>query len=533
MMGIVGLVLLIACANVANLLLARANARRREIAIRLALGASRGRLIRQLLTESILLSLLGGAIGLLVAQWFAALVPLGGPELDFATIDFSYDLSLDRRILGFTLAASIINGLVFGILPALKASRPDLVPALKGETMPATSRWRRFGAGSVLVAAQVALSLMLLVGAGLFVKSLLNVQELNPGFESNNILLASVDVGVHGYDRARGQNFFRDIVERVKSLPGVESASIAGPLPLDAYQNGTNVIAEGYVPRYPNERIGIGYSIVGHDYFRAMRTPIVQGRGFSETDNMDSPRVVVINETMAHRFWPTANPIGKRIQFDNAQSPYLEVVGVAKDGKYILLGEPPTEYMFLPHSQNYEGKMTIIARTYGSPAVLGAAVRQEVAALDSELPVFGIKTMPKFLDRLLSGPKSIAALVGIFGLIALMMAAVGLYGVMSYSVAQRTREIGIRMALGARASNVLRLEIRRGMLLAFVGVAFGLGGALALTRVTASLLYGVSTTDPLTFGLTALLLTLVALVACYVPARRATRVNPIVALRCE
>jgi len=431
------------------------------------------------------------------------------------------------------LVASIVNGVVFGLLPALQASRPDLVRALKGETAPAASGWRRFGARSALVVAQVALSLMLLVGAGLFVKSLRNVQGMNPGFESKNIVLASVDVGVHGYDLARGQNFFRVIVEHVKSLPGVEGASMAGPLPLDAYQNGTNVIVEGYVPRYANERIDIGFSIVGHDYFRAMDTPIVQGRGFSETDDKSSPRVVVINETMAKRFWQTESPIGKRIQLGNAQDPYVEIVGVARDGKYFLLGEPPTEYMFLPHGQNYEGKMTIIARTHGQPAALGAAIRQEVAALDSELPVYGIKTMPKFLDRLLSGPRSIAGLVGTFGLIALMMAAVGLYGVMSYSVAQRTREIGIRLAVGAQAGDVLRLAIKKGMILASVGIAFGLAGALVLTRVMASLLYGVSTTDPLTFGVTALLLVLVALLACYVPARRATRVDPIVALRCE
>ncbi|MFY9574025.1 MAG: ABC transporter permease [Blastocatellia bacterium] len=533
MMGIVGLVLLIACANVANLLLARASVRRREIAIRLALGAGRRRLVRQLLTESVLLSILGGGIGLLLAQWFNALVPFASPELDFATIDFSYDLALDHRILLFTLLLSALTGIIFGLLPALQASRTDLVTTLKGEGPSMTSGTRRLSPRNILVVAQVALSLILLISAGLFIRSTQSVQEMSPGFESKRIILASVDVGLHGYDEVKGRGFFKQIVERLKVLPGVEAASIAGPLPLDAYSNGARLTVEGYVPRYENERNSVNYSVVGHDYFQTMNTPIIEGRGFSEHDDQNAPQVVVINETMARRFWPNASPLGKRIQLGSTKSPYLEVVGVAKDGKYFLLGEPPTEYMFIPHGQNYAGKMTLIARTSGEPGNLAEALRQEVANIDSELPVYGVRTMPKFLDRILSGPKSLSALAAIFGLIALLMAAVGLYGVMSYSVAQRTREVGIRMALGARRGAVLRMVMKEGLLLVGTGIGIGLAGAAAVSRLLESFLYGISPTDALTFVTIPFVLAGVALVASYIPARRATKVDPMVALRYE
>jgi predicted permease len=533
MMCIAGLVLLIACANVANLLLSRASVRRREIAIRLALGAGRRRLVRQLLTESLLLSLIGGGLGLLMAQWFNELVPLANPQLDFATIDFSYDLALDYRVIAFTMGLSALTGVIFGLLPALQASRTDLVTTLKGEGPAVTSGMRRLSLRNLLVVSQVALSLILLICAGLFIRSTRNVQEMNPGFESKRIMLASVDVGLQGYDETRGRGFFKQLVERIESLPGVEAASIGGPLPLDAYNNGANLFIEGYVPRYENERIEVGYSIVGHNYFQAMNTPIVKGRAFIEHDEQTSPRVAVVNETLAKRFWPNESPIGKRVQLGKPGSPYLEVVGVAMDGKYILLGEPPTEYMFLPHAQNYDGKMTVIARTSGNPENLAEAIRQEVAKLDSELPVYGVKTMPKFLDRILSGPKSIAALATVFGLVALLMASVGLYGVMSYSVAQRTREVGIRMALGARTGNVLRLVLKEGLILIGAGITIGLVMAALVSRLLGSILYGISSTDLVTFLTIPILLAAVALVASYLPARRATKVDPMIALRYE
>ena len=534
MMGIVGLVLLIACANVANLLLTRASARRREIAIRLALGAGRGRLVRQLLTESVLLSLLGGGLGLLLAQWFNQLVPLANPTLDFATIDFNYDLALDHRVLWFTLALSSFTGIVFGILPSLQASRTDLVAALKGGDAPVLiSGMRRLSTRNLLVVAQVALSLILLITAGLFVKSTRNVQNMNPGFETKNIMLASVDADLRGYDQAKGRRFFKQIVERLRALPGVEAASIGGPLPLDSYSEGASLTIEGYVPRYENERFNVDYSIVGHDYFQAMQTTIVEGRSFTEHDDQNAPRVVIVNETLARRFWPGESPIGKRLQLGDAQSPFLTVVGVAQDGKYILFGEPPTEYLFVPHSQNYTGKMTLIARTSVQPESVAEAMRQEVARIDSELPVYGAKTMPMFLDRILAGPKSLAALATIFGLVALMMAAVGLYGVMSYSVARRTREIGIRLALGAGSVTVLRLVLLEGMILSGVGVGIGIVTATVVSSLLESFLYGISTTDVLTYLTISLFLLLVAMVASYIPARRATRIDPMAALRIE
>ena len=533
MMGIVGLVLLIACANVANLLLARASVRRREIAIRLALGAGRWRLVRQLLTESVLLSLIGGALGLLLAQWFNALVPLANPQLDFATIDFNYDLAIDQRVVAFTLCLSALTGVIFGLLPALQASRTDLVTTLKGEGPSVTSATRRLSLRNLLVVSQVALSLMLLISAGLFVRSTRNVQEMNPGFESKRIMLASVDVGLHGYDEAKGRSFYKQIVERIKTLPGVEAASIGGPLPLDAYGRGATLKVEGYVPAYENERIGVGYSVVGHDYFKAMNTPIVEGRAFTEHDDQNAPNVVVVNETLARRYWPNESPLGKRLQLGSAKSPYREIVGVARDGKYVLLGEPPTEYLFVPLLQNYDGKMTLIARASGEPEKLAEAIRQEVASLDSELPVYGVKPMPQFLDRILSGPKSIAALATTFGLIALLMAAVGLYGVMSYSVAQRTREVGIRMALGAKTGDVVKLILKEGLILVVAGVGIGLVTAAVVSRFLGSFLYGISPTDPVTFITIPFVLVLVALVASYVPARRATKVDPMIALRFE
>ena len=532
MMGIAALVLLIACANVANLLLSRASIRRREIAIRLALGAQRRRLIAQLLTESVLLSLIGGALGLLAAQWFNALVPLTNPQLDFATVDFSYDLALDNRVVWFSVLLSILTGVIFGLLPALQASKTDLVTTLKGTGPSLTTGIRRFSLRNLLVVSQVALSLILLITAGLLIRSTRSAQEMDPGFESKRIELASVDVSLHGYDETRGRGFYKQLLERVSALPGVEAASIAGPLPLDAYSNGAHVTVEGYVPRYENERITVSYSTVGYNYFQAMNTPIVEGRAFTEHDDKDSPKVVIVNETLARRFWPNDSAIGKRLKL-GANSPYREVVGVAKDGKYFLLGEPPTEYFFVPHSQAYDGKMTIIARTSGNPESLGEAIRREVTGLDSELPVYGMRSMPKYLDRVLSGPKSIAALATIFGMIALLMASIGLYGVMSYSVSQRTREVGIRIALGASSGSVVKLVLREGSVLVGVGIALGLAAAILVSRFLESLLFGVSSTDPLTFLIIPAVLVLVSFLASYLPARRAAQVDPMVALRFE
>ena len=531
MMAIVGLVLLIACANVANLLLARASSRRREVAIRLALGASRTRLIRQLLTESMILSLAGGGLGLLLALWIGDLMMAFYPVLDFMTVEPAYDLSLDYRVIGFSLVVSIVTGFVFGLVPALQASKPDLVPTLKGETARLGGP-RRLGLSNVLVIAQVALSLVLLITAGLFIRSVQHAQKIDPGFDTQNILLSSVDLGLQGYDEAKGKNFYKQLTERVGALPGVESAAVAFPLPLDAYDYGTRVDIEGYQPPPDEGRVRVGFTIAGPGYFRAMGTRLIDGREFTERDSTDAPRAVIINETMAARYWPGQNPIGKRLRVGNENNPFSEIVGVAEDGKYLTLGEAPLPYMFVPLGQNYDGRMTLVVRG-ADPVQLAPAIRQEVRALDETLPLFGVKTIQEFMTRSLAGAKSAATLIAMFGVLAMLLAAVGIYGVMNYSVSTRTREIGIRMALGANRAEVLKMILKQGMFLAGTGVVIGLVVAFALTRMMTSLLYGVSATDQVTFIAISLLLALVALAACYIPARRATRVDPMVALRYE
>ncbi|HKQ91964.1 MAG TPA: FtsX-like permease family protein, partial [Blastocatellia bacterium] len=402
---------------------------------------------------------------------------------------------------------------------------------LKGETAGVGAGRRRFNLRNLLVVAQVALSVMLLVSAGLLVKSLRNAQTMNPGFRSDRLLMASVNVGLHGYDEARGRRFYKQLGERLQSLSGVEQASFAGPLPLDQYFNAANVTIEGRVPKTANDRLNIGYSIVGPRYFETMNTPVVQGRAFTERDNENAPRVVIVNETMARRYWPNQNPIGKRMRLGDEQSQWLEVAGVARDGKYITLDEPPVDYFFLPFWQNYDGRMTLIAHMAGDPESVIAGIRQEVRALDEQLPVYGVRDVTVFLDTALSAAKATAATVSGFGLVALLLAAIGLYGVMSYAVAERTREIGLRVALGAEPLDLKLMILRQGLRLSLGGAALGLAGALGLARLLRSQLYDVSATDPLTFGAVALSLIVVALLACWIPARRATKVDPMVALR--
>ncbi len=531
LMAIVGLVLLIACANIANLLLARAAGRRREIAIRLALGASRARLIRQLLTESMILSLAGGGLGMLVALWLGDLLMAFYPVLDFNTIEPAYDLSLDWRVISFSLAVSILTGFVFGLAPALGASKPDLVPTLKGE-MSGMRGPRRFGLSNMLVIAQVALSLVLLITAGLFIRSVQNAEKIDPGFDTTNIVFASTDLGVQGYKEEKGKDFYKQMVERVREIPGVEAAAIAFPLPLDAYDYGTRVDIEGYTPPPDEGRVRLGYTTAGPGYFQAMGTRLVDGRDFTERDSKDAPRVVIVNETLARRYWPGENPIGKRIRIGRESNPFSEVVGVAEDGKYVTLGEGATPYMFLPFEQNYDGRMTLVVRG-ADPKQLVPSIREEVRALDATLPVFGVKTIQEFMTRSLVGAQAIATFVGGFGLLAMLLAAIGIYGVMNYSVSIRTREIGIRMALGANRYEVLNMILKQGMFLAGIGLVIGLGGAYFLTTTMASLLFGVSARDQITFIAISLLLALVALAACYIPARRATKVDPMIALRYE
>jgi putative ABC transport system permease protein len=532
LMGAVALVLLIACVNLANLLLARASARRKEIAIRLAMGASRWRVVRQLLTESLMLSLAGGALGLLLAAWILDLVAAYRPPVE---IPLWIDLAVDSRVTAFTLAASLATALLFGLAPALQAARADLVPALK-DAAARTGR-RRTRLRSALVVAQVMLSLVVLVAAGLVVRALGRLQTLSPGFEVERGLVASFDLGLQNYDSARGQEFERRLVERVRALPGVRDASLTDLMPLSLNYSSSDIHVEGQPgARGANAPISMVAS-VGHEYFKTMGISLVSGRGFTEADRENAPRVVVVNETLARRFFPGEDParsaLGRRVSFAGDSGPWMEIVGVAADGKYWTIGEAPQLFVYSPIEQSYSQTATLVVRSEGDPRSLVAPIRAEVARLDPALPLYDVKTLEEHMGVSLFPARVAASLLGGFGLLALLLAAMGVYGVVSYSVAQRTREIGIRLALGARARDVLRLVAGRGMALVTAGLVAGLAVSLILTRFMEGVLYGVSATDALTFAVVVLLLACVALLACLVPARRATKVDPMVALRHE
>jgi len=529
LMAMVGLVLLIACANVANLLLARASARRREIAIRMALGSSRWRLVRQLLTESLCLALLGGLGGLLLTLWTSDFLPKFFPAEDAGGLD----LSMDWRVLGFTLGLSLLTGILFGLAPALQASRPNLLSALKDDTGATEVRgFGRFGMRNALVVLQVALSLVLLICAGLFMRSLRAASTADPGFKAENVLLARMELRGAEMKPEQGQIFFRQVQEGVSAIPGVRSASLMLVVPVSGGGMRRSVQIEGYEPK-PNEDTELNANIVSPNYFATMGIPLVQGREFNTDDAAGRPGVIIVNEELARRYFPGQNPLGKRIKTDS-EGPYLEIVGVARNAKYRRLREEPLPFFYTPLAQDYTGRMTLLVRTDGDdPLKVLPAVRSELKSLNKNVTLYGINTLSAHVNEALSADRMIAVLLSVFGGAALLLAAVGLYGVMSYAVARRTHEIGVRMALGAQGSDIMKLILRQGMILVLVGGAVGLAAAFAVTRLMSSLLYGVSTTDPLTFAGITVLLTGVALLACYIPARRATRVDPLIALRYE
>ena len=527
LMAVVGLLLLIACVNLANLLLARATERRKEIAIRLALGASRARLVRQLLTESVLLSVAGGALGLLLAVWINDLVTAIKLPTDIA---LAFDLSLDWRVLAFTFLLSLLTGIVFGLLPALQSSNPNLVSSLKDDNV--AGGFRRSRLRNALVVAQVALSLLLLVCAGLIVRSLEGARSINPGFNPENAVAVSFDVGLQGYDEAKGRQFQQRVVERVAALPGVQSATLVSNLPLSINYNSTNVYIEGQPFVNGSELPPVIPNKVGLNYFQTMGIGL-RGRDFTALDKEKESRVAIVNETFARNFFHGKEAIGKRFNFDGPTEPFWEIISVASDGKYNTLGEKPQPLVYLPLLRNYDSTVTLVARTTVNPQTVIAALRNEIKNLDPNLPLYDVKTLNEHMSIPLFPARMAALVLGSFGLLALILAAVGIYGVMSYAVSQRTHEIGIRMALGASRRDVLKLVVGQGMILTLVGIAIGLVGAFALTRLMASLLFTVSATDPVTFAGISALLAFVALVACYVPARRAAKVDPMVALRYE
>ena len=531
-MAVVALVLLVACANVANMLLARAVARRKEIAVRLALGAGRLRIIRQMLTESVLLSLIGGVGGLLLAGWSSNLLATLLPQ-SFPGNSIAPDVSLDARVFLYTFLLSTVTGVVFGLAPALQSSKPDVIATLKDQAVTFGRGRTRFTLRNLLVVTQVAISMLLLVSAGLFLRNLRNTQHPEPGFVTNNGLMMSFDLGLARYDKARGQIFEEQLLQRVRSLPQIQSASLAEFVPLTDAGSLTPLYVEGEPTpdRFDDDSL-LSNNTVGLDYFRTMGIPFVKGRDFNSSDTASSPEVIIVNETLARRLSPDGNAVGKRIRMDS-QGDYLEVVGVVRDIKYRQLSEKPPFFGYLPLSQRYRSSMTLHVRTPSDPVAAINQLRAEINALDSNLPLTGVKTMQEHMRLPLAPAKLLALLSSTFGILALLLASIGLYGVMAYVVGSRTREIGIRMALGAQTSGVRRLVIVQGMRLALTGVAVGVVAALALTRVLSGVLYGVSATDPFTFAGVVVLLASVALLACLVPAWRATKVDPLVALRYE
>lgn len=528
LLALVALVLVIACTNLAGLLLARATERRKEIAIRLALGASRMRLIRQLLTESVILSLAGGLVGVFLASWMIELVVKFRPPVNFPLI---FDLVMDWRVLFFSLLISTLTGVVFGIAPALQATNAELTPALKDEVSLGGIRKSRLRSG--LLVAQLALSLVMLVAAGLVVRALQQLRTMNPGFESRNGFLMSVDLHLQGYDQARGQQFYRQLLERLRSTPGVTSAAVTNFMPLSLNYSSTNIYVEGQPETRGINLPSSMYSSIGAGYFETIGLPLLAGRPFAESDTEGTPRVVIINETFARRLIHATNPaeaIGKRVGYGPGGN-WRQVVGVVRDGKYFNIGEDYQPFIYYPLNQEYEPNGTFIVRTAGNTDRMIAAVRNEIQQLDAGLPVYDVKTLEEHMSLSLFPARVAAAFLGGFGLIALTLAAIGIYGVTSYSVAQRTREIGIRMALGAKRRDVVMMIVRQGMRLAALGLAIGLAVSFGLTRMLANLLYGVSSTDALTFIVVSVALAGVTILSGYLPARRAARVEPMKALR--
>jgi predicted permease len=528
MMGVVGLVLLIACVNLANLLLAQAARREKEIGLRAALGASRGRVLRQLLTESLVLSVLGAVVGLAIA-WVgrSALWSLRPPFLESNDID----LAFDSHVLLFTLGMALLTALLVGVVPAIKATAPDVAGILKAGGRGGTMGWTRNPLRSLLVVSEIALALVVLVCAGLFIRSMQNAQKLHLGFESKNLFVMAFDLGALHYSEGRAQQFFRAAIERAKASPGVESATIASNLPL-----GGGLLRTVF-PESQSENSGYKGTLtqldqVAPNFFATLRIPLVRGRIFTDSDRENTTQVAVVNQAMVKQFWPNQDAIGKRFHFFG--DPGLrEIVGVVGNTVVNQVGEEPQPLAYLPITQDYSPAATLQVRTTSRPQAVIGTVRKEIQSLDKNLALTNVETIEEAIAQALWAPRMGAGLLTVFGGLALILAVVGVYGVLSYSVNQQTREIGIRVALGSKSSEVLRLIVGQGLRLAAIGLGLGLAAALALTQTISSLLFGINAHDPLTFVVVSFVLAASAALACYIPARRATKVDPIVALRYE
>jgi putative ABC transport system permease protein len=533
MMGAVGFVLLIACANVANLMLARASGRQKEIALRTALGASRWRIVRQLLTESLIVALAGGALGVLIGFWGVDALRAANPADAARFAPGWYQLGINAPVLLFALGLSIVSGIVFGLVPALQASKTNLNDSLKEGSRQTTGSSHRLR--SSLVVFEFALSLVLLVGAGLLTRSFLALLKTDPGFNPDHILTMNLVLPSAKYkDKPARAAFYNDLVQRVKTQPGVESAGVVNYLPLGGANSSDAYLVEGEPEPAPGDENDGRYRVATPDYFRTMGISIVRGRGFTDQDKAGAPPVAIVNEAFARKHWPNVDPIGKRIRFYGPleRAPWMQVVGVVADVKHELNLAVTPEY-YLPHAQDPWNAMVLVAKTSVEPGSLAGALRQQVWAIDKDQPVFDVKTMQEVRSTSVAVYSFSSVMLGIFAFVALLLASIGIYGVMAFAVTQRTQEIGIRIALGARSADVLKLVVKHGMKLALLGMVIGLAGSWAVTRFIEKLLVGVEATDLLTFSVVSVCLLVAAFVACYVPARRATKVDPLVALRYE
>lgn len=528
----VAFVLLIACANVANLLLARASARRKEMAIRRALGAGRWRIIRQLLTESVLLSLTGGLAGLLLAVWGTPLLVSVIPD----KVPRIHEINVDWRVLGFALLVSVATGIVFGLAPALQASRPDLNESLKESARGTTGGLRQNRLRAFLIVSEVSLAVVLMIGATLLTKSFVRLLQVNPGFDPSHTLamevaLPTLPPSKYAKDEEQAA-YFKEVLARLDHVPGVTAAGAVLSLPLTGAEESTDLFIEGRPRPTFDQRPGADYTIVSPEYFQALEVPLLKGRQFSDRDDKDTPGVIIINEALARRYWPDEEPVGQRLTvgFEKATR---QIVGVVGNVKQTALNGDPRPTMYLPHLQRPTGGMSIVIRTNGDPTSLSQLARMQIHSVDPSIPVTNIRTMSEVFSKSIEQQRFAMLLVGLFGVLALALATIGIYGVMSYSVTQRTHEIGLRMALGAQRADVLKLILQHGIIVSLLGVVIGVAASFGLTRVMSSLLFGVTPTDTMVFGAVSFGILAIGAIATYLPAWRATRVDPLVALRYE
>jgi putative ABC transport system permease protein len=533
LLGAVAFVLLIACTNVANLMLARSVRREREMAIRVAVGAGRWRLVRQLLTESLLLSLFGGLAGLLLSTWvvdlFIKLSPGDIPRLDEATVDF--------RLLGFTFVISLLTGIGFGLLPAFHGTRVRLSSSLKEGGKTTSGRLHR-STRNILIGSEIALAQILLVGAGLLILSYVRASQINPGFNPQRVLSAKIAPSAKKYPNPKVKAaFYSNVLDRLSQLPGVQSVGMVMNLPLSGASMNRGFHAEGRPDPKPDENITMDYQVVSEGYFQTLGVPIIRGRGFTKADSETSERVIVVNQAMAQRYWLNENPVGRRMAIGESEkdTSWRTIVGVVGDMRHASISEPPVPTAFTVYTQDLESwpRMAFVVKTDGDPAALTSAVRSALISIDPSQPVYAIEPMEKLVNDSIAPRRFVMSLIGLLAFVALVLSAVGVYGVISFSVSERIQEMGIRMALGARKGDVLMLVLGQSARIAVLGIVVGLLGAFALTRLLSTLLFEVSPTDPVTFASVAVLLGAVAFVACYIPARRATKVDPVVALRYE